>query len=442
MLIFYVDYVGLNNISLFGLAILIFGIWNAVNDPIFGYISDKKEPHPVKGKRKPLMFKGMPFILIGFLITVLAPVGKSDGVLFTFLLVGLIIFDFGKALAMVNFKSYTMTIASDPQERSELFMVIKLVSFVPGAIVGMVPAWFLTKNYSYGEIITVFISIVIPMFILSCYGISKIEEPEEMYIDDPEFNSTPNIAEDDDFTLRESLRHALRSKAFRIYMFFTLLTGFYQAVYYQNLIYMMNWVVNLEGYHALIIAGIGGTLIHAYYPLLSFLRKKFGNVKTMQFALTISIGGYLLMFFSMSFWSLLVSFSISVISISAVYLLGDVILADIVDEDMLTTGKQRQGVFTSIKGFFMTFSQSIAIFTLSFILDSFGYVGTVDRQPDSVIIGIKITSSIIPIIALSVGLLIWKYYPLRGEAYEELREDVKIFLNENLKKKKNLLVKI
>ena len=49
---FYTDYLLLAGL-LFGLAFTIFGVWNAINDPILGHISDNKPYDPKKGKRLP-----------------------------------------------------------------------------------------------------------------------------------------------------------------------------------------------------------------------------------------------------------------------------------------------------------------------------------------------------------------------------------------------------
>jgi GPH family glycoside/pentoside/hexuronide:cation symporter len=114
LLIFYTDYIGLDNVTVFGYAILIYGIWNAINDPLFGYFSDKKVSEGAL--RIPLMRRGMPFMLIGFLMTILVIPGWPDWKIFLVLFFGLIIFDLGKALSMVNYQAYLITVANTPQK--------------------------------------------------------------------------------------------------------------------------------------------------------------------------------------------------------------------------------------------------------------------------------------------------------------------------------------
>ena len=112
LLIFYTDFIGLGNVAIFGLAILLYSFWNAINDPVFGYYSDIRVN---KGKlRLPLIKICMPIMIYGILMAVLIPTGLQDMHIFIYLIIVLVIFDLGKALSMVNYDAFSKAIANSP----------------------------------------------------------------------------------------------------------------------------------------------------------------------------------------------------------------------------------------------------------------------------------------------------------------------------------------
>ncbi|MCG3223171.1 MAG: MFS transporter, partial [Candidatus Heimdallarchaeota archaeon] len=90
---FYVDIIHMNPIN-YGTVMIIFAIWNAINDPIFGYMSDKRRMDK-RGKRSFFIRLSIPLYFVGFLMFWLVTPGWSQVSLFIFLLVSLFIFDTG-----------------------------------------------------------------------------------------------------------------------------------------------------------------------------------------------------------------------------------------------------------------------------------------------------------------------------------------------------------
>ena len=65
-LTYYFTRVRLLDPALAGLVLLIFGIWNIINDPIFGYISDKTRNK--LGRRIPYIRYGAPLIALSYIL--------------------------------------------------------------------------------------------------------------------------------------------------------------------------------------------------------------------------------------------------------------------------------------------------------------------------------------------------------------------------------------
>lgn len=68
--IFYQDYLGLTA-RWIAIASTIYAIWNAINDPLFGYITDSTKSR--LGRRIPYMRFTAPFLALTFILVWLAP---------------------------------------------------------------------------------------------------------------------------------------------------------------------------------------------------------------------------------------------------------------------------------------------------------------------------------------------------------------------------------
>ena len=139
--------------------------------------------------------------------------------------------------------------------------------------------------------------------------------------------------------------------------------------------------------------------------------------------LIVGIPGYILMFFAFDFWTLTLGYMISTISFSGLFF-EPVLLGDIADDDFINTGTRKQGMFVSIYGFFNTLSYSIVIFIFTLGLEFFQYNGELKSQTDFTVLGLRILACVLPIIAVLLCTMILKFFPLKGDQYEKLREQL------------------
>lgn len=100
---------------------LIFGIWNAVNDPLFGYISDRTKSK--LGRRIPYIRYGAPFYALVFILCwVSFPFAGSQWAMFAQMLVTLFLFDtlYTAIATAIYVMPYEMTV--DNGERGSIFI--------------------------------------------------------------------------------------------------------------------------------------------------------------------------------------------------------------------------------------------------------------------------------------------------------------------------------
>jgi len=116
-LIFYIKMIGLDPL-LWAFSWLVYLIWNAVNDPLFGLLSDRT--HTKYGRRVPYLMVGGPLLSLSFILLYATPTISEQWVYFVWLLTTLIIYDSFFTIIGLNFNSLMAELTIDPDERAKL----------------------------------------------------------------------------------------------------------------------------------------------------------------------------------------------------------------------------------------------------------------------------------------------------------------------------------
>ena len=102
-LFFYVDVLGLT-VAMAAIINVIYAIWDAVNDPIVGYLSDNTRTR--WGRRRPWLLAGLPFYLLLFALIYAVPGVFRDGIaLFWYALIVLFLFEAASTVMNTNYQA-------------------------------------------------------------------------------------------------------------------------------------------------------------------------------------------------------------------------------------------------------------------------------------------------------------------------------------------------
>jgi len=135
-------------------ALLVGKIWDAVNDPLFGWLSDRTTSR--FGKRRVYMIFGALPLAVTIALLWFVPRGLSDTWVFLWIAFTFILFDTMWTLTNVPYYALTAELTDDYDERASL-TAFRMVLGVPAYIVGaaLTPALvglFATKRAGYGAI--------------------------------------------------------------------------------------------------------------------------------------------------------------------------------------------------------------------------------------------------------------------------------------------------
>ncbi|TXT58408.1 MAG: Na+/melibiose symporter-like transporter [Promethearchaeota archaeon] len=421
---FYETEIGLN-VWLTGSAFVIFALWNAVNDPLVGYLTNKPFKFTKKwGRRFPwILIGGIPYVASYILIftppTTDATVGALP--LFIWLIFTTCLYDFFASIYWVNFSSLFPDKFRTVDERrtaSGLQIPIGIFGVALGAII---PPLIIKDNNLQSYVIAAFVVFLIGLsaLLLSIPGIREDQKTIERYLKRLE-------AKEKRPPFIESFKYIITQRAF---IAFVIIYTLYQAVISlmtasipYAVIYLLEMPISAS---TLIFAGfLIGALISI--PIwIKFVKKSDSN-KLVLFVAAILLGiftspmlfirDYILMIIAMIFWG---------ISLGGFWVMIAPTLADVIDNSVVKTGRREEGIITGLQRFFARIAIVIQALSFAIAHSLTGFVEGSDVQTELAKWGIHIHLALIPIICIFIGAFIfWIFYNLTPDKVKENQKKI------------------
>ena len=101
--------------------------------------------------------------------------------------------------------------------------------------------------------------------------------------------------------------------------------------------------------------------------------------------------------------------------------MGDVILAEVIDEDEVKTGKRRAGMYFGTNSLITTLSSALVAIVFGIMLPAFGYDTALDIQPDTVANGFRYFMVIPSMVGSLLAVVSLWFYPLHGERLAQVK---------------------
>lgn len=413
--IFYQDYLGLSA-RWIAIASAIYAVWNAINDPLFGYITDSTRFKT--GRRIPYMRFTAPFLALTFILVWFAPSGAGDTTLFFWMLVTMLLYDTCYTIIGLVYSALLPEVSESDAERNSLQISSSLFGLL-GMILGfLIPDFFRPKagggiSFLPLQVSMIVIGILSMVFILIT-TLKVKERPEFTKVDKP-------------IPLKDALRYTFTSKSFLVLVAQNFMSVLMQALLLGMLFYLADYVLKMNTIIILMFVFI--PLIIGV-PLTTLLRKKLGVVGAQQLLLFIAGIGLLLISFVPNSL-ILVCLAMAGFGLSGPQTLTNVLFGQVADEDELRSGVRREGAFFGVNALITKPAQSIALAIIPFILEKTAFVtreangGQIFlNQSENAIFGIKSLMGLIPGAALILGAILLYWYPLRGRYLEQVKEKV------------------
>ena len=335
---YYLDRLGMPT-GAFALARLIFSVWDAVNDPLFGYLSDRtRTPW---GRRRPWLFLSLPFLLLAFYLAFSVPEAFREGTrLFWYGLWAMLLFETFSALAWVNHAALFPELFQSREERARA------------------NAW---RQGFYFLGLTA--SIALTPLVYAALGFPGAREAEPL----------PFVP---------AFRYTLGNRAFWIYALAALFLLFAVGLFAAAMPFYAKYALGLgEEATALLFASV----LLAALPSVSLwarLAGALGPKRAWLWAIGLLALGALLLLWPRG---LLEALPVGVLigtGFGGVLVLGDVLLAEVIDRDAAATGRRREGVYYSVYGFVNRLSGPLQALAFALLTPLFGYVSGENPGPN------------------------------------------------------------
>ena len=413
--IFYQDYLGLQA-RWIATASLLYAVWNAVNDPLFGYISDSTRSK--RGRRIPYMRFTAPFLALTFILVWFAPPKAGQEALFWWMLITMLFYDAAYTLIGVVYSALLPEVTESDAERNGLQISASLFGLL-GMLLGfIIPDLFRPKGGASPS----FLPLQISMIVVGVVGAALIlittlkvkERPEFHLIDEP-------------LGIRPAIKYTFTSKSFLILVAANFFSILMQSLILGSLFYVADYVLKMP---TLILLACLFIPLVIGVPVTNLLRSRWGVVQAQQFLLLIA-GIALTLIVLVPTPMIPVCVALAGFGLAGPQTLTNVLFAEVADEDELRTGVRREGAFFGVNALLTKPAQSVALALMPFVLEATRFVTREQNlgkiymnQPESALLGIKAIVGLIPGLALILGAIILIWFPLRGKRLEQVQEDV------------------
>ncbi len=415
------------DLLMWSLAFLIYMIWNAINDPLFGHLSDKTRTK--YGRRIPYLMICSPLLSINFIIMYFAPIESSQWIKFTWLLISLLTYDSFFTIISITFTSLLAELSINPQERAVINLFAGIGNGIGFGIAYLLPLLLINNEaVPYSQNKDVFLLIIIILAILgavflafTAFGIK--ERPELL------------PKKEERLAILQSIKSVLANRSFITYSIFNFMVSYVIFSINANLPFYMDDVLKISKDNVLASIPLISFLIFSIlgFPIILLLNKRMGNKRTLVYSLTLTIIGLIVVTFSGDI--VLASISLAVVGLGfSGTLLVFTLLGDIIDQDELKTGVRREGAYFGTDALINKPALSVSAGISGLVLFLTNFNKDLENQPVSAILGIKMLLGVIPAIFLILGLISLWYYPLdsRTKEYKEMKRKVMVLHDEKL----------
>lgn len=386
--------------ALVGSALLIGKIWDAINDPLFGWISDRTSSNRF-GKRRVFMIFGA--IPLGMSVALLwyVPPGWSNVAVFIWIAVTFIFFDTLWTMTNVPYYSLSSELTEDYDERSSLTswrMLLAVPAYLVGAaLTPMLVGLFETKRTGFGMVGIFFGILAAAALLISAAGIKEKKNIVE------NASTTPPLQ-----AIKLTFQNKYFVRLISSYFIVNLSFAFIKTLMAYFVIYQLKMEAQVTPIMGLLLI----TVVIFIFPWKK-LSEKWD--KGPAYALGMGIGGLAV---AMSFflpnqptpWIYVIAI-VAGIGFASNWVFPWSMVPDVVDIDRLKTGEYRSGMYFGVWGLATKISEAIALAASGWLLTLFGYIANME-QTSQTLMGIRLFFGPIPALVILIGLPLLIWFPI------------------------------
>lgn len=388
-------------------------LWDAVNDPLFGLISDRIRTR--WGRRRVLLLFGAVPLGVCFALMWLVPPLSQVGLAIYYALM-FVLFDTAFTVVHVGYNALTPELTSDYDERSSLngYRMVFSISGTLGAIIlATVLGWVLPDARLRFAIVGIGLGLVSILPPLIVFRVTRERPAGEL---------PPPLP------WGEALRATLSNRPFRLVMGLYLLSWTTASILAAVLVYFASYYMRIPeqaNYFVLVAQGSAIAFIPFWVWVARRLDKRRAFILGMLSWIIVLLGIAMLRPDQAALAYLLAALSGS--GIATAYVLPWAMVPDVVEVDQASTGQRREGSYYAFASFFQKLATGAALWAMGQALALTGYItptATVPTpvQPAAAVDAIRVFVGPIPTALLLLAVVFAWRYPITRESHRALLE--------------------
>lgn len=369
--------------------LIAYGIINAFLNLAAGYLSDRTRTR--FGRRIPYVFMGsLPFGLAFFFL--FSPPHIHPNALVYYFLALTFVFDVFFTVTALNATALYPEMYQKPEQRSYVAALQQMFG-IAGLILGVALAKSLGQTLGWSGMALLFGLIGAGSLYVSVLG----------SFENPRYSDAP-------LAFRAALRETFRNRrfvtfvvaSFLVQLVTTMLTTI--SSFYTKYVVPMSPLETSIFMGSIFIIAIPVTFVWAKVSL------KIGNAVAMMATTALCLVTLLLFMIDSTPTMVIITGVLLGFSISGFLVLLNVLLADVIDFDALTTGKRREGMYLGMNGFIVRIGLSVQYAVMAVYFAVSGYNANVVHQTTSAIEGFRILQGALPAAFLAIALICLRAY--------------------------------
>jgi GPH family glycoside/pentoside/hexuronide:cation symporter len=398
-------------------AIAIGRIWDAVNDPLFGIISDRIKS-PLGRRRVVLLFGAVPLGLSFMLMWIVPDISEAYRVIYYTLV--FILFDTCYTAVHVSYNALTPAVTKDYDERSSL-NGYRMFFGLSGSLGAIILATILAERVASQQELFLWLGIGL--------GLLNMIPPLIVFFITGNYRSNPESAP---LSPRASIGETIRNDAFQklvgLYLFSWTTASIMAAV----LIFYANYYLrrpDLANYY--VLAAQGAAIL--FIPLVVFMAQKLDKKRAFVTNCSWWILLLLLLYFVQPDQAALVFIlaAMAGLGIATVYVIPWAMIPDIIEDDELRTGQRREGAYYALVSFFQKLGTGAALWVMGQVFEAAGYINPLAGEPlpdqsASAVFAIRLFMSLIPALLLFIAVAFALRYPISREKHQAMLAELEL----------------
>ncbi len=407
---YYIDVLGLNA-GIAGILWSVYGLWNAVNDPLMGQLSDRTRSR--FGRRVPYVALGaIPLGLSFFFLW--TPPSQSPFVLAAYFLMILFIFDTLYSLTFIAYNALFPEVARTRRDRIDLSATREILATV-ALIAALILAPILAEEVGYFTMGAIMGGLIAAGYLIAVIGVKErpIDETREQ-----------------SFGLGHALQIVLANPAFRWFLGANIAKEYIWLLLASMLPFWRKYALGIQSEVSVLgmrlSAGdadailLGIPILLAIPTLLVWrpIVARLGYRKTWMIGTLTFLPGLLVMAFARDFYTGLLGTMLTIPGLANSMIMPFPVISEIIDEDSRQEhGFRREGLFFGMNSGIIKLAFFAQGLLFALVTAVTGFQSGSDVQTGSAVWGIRFLIGITPAIAALIVAWCMAHYPLGRETH-------------------------